>query len=144
MAKTVEAWVLRKKATASTITLLTLQGPPLYIPQEDDNDEIKVYDHLRKMLTEAKQKFSKVIFSNHGASAKHLRMLLTTIGIDFIPDVNAKNSILQLSKSRGAYAHKGSVSNVLSPEDALKYVTDFSDFSGNIRDKVVDALETLS
>lgn len=140
----VDAWTLRKRASSATVALVACLGLSIKVPELDEDDETKVYDHIRECLNEGKTRFSKEIFDNHGASAKHLRSLLTAVGLDFTPDANSKNSIMQLSKNRGAFAHKGSVRSVLAPEDAVEFVSDFLAYSEKIRDKATEAIAALT
>lgn len=49
--------------------------------------------------------------------------MFVPLAIDIINDENIMNSLNQLSKARGKYAHKRTKS-VISPEDAKNYVQD--------------------
>lgn len=140
----VDGWILRKKTSAATISLLACMKRTFELAKNDDDTEKKIYDHIRESLEDAKASFSREIFENHGASPKHIRFLLTAVGIDFTPEANTKNSILQLSRNRGTFAHKGSVTSILAPEDADKFVTDHLVFAQQISDKAEEAIAALS
>ena len=68
--------------------------------------------------------FDDHISNNHGASLKYILKLLIPVGIDIPQDV-ALNSLQNLSKYRGEYAHtKGSVTQLKSASDVAIYLID--------------------
>jgi hypothetical protein len=58
-------------------------------------------------------------------------------------DVNPINSIKQLAKERGTYAHKRTAVRILSPEDAKHFVEDCLALCEDTRAKAVEKLEAL-
>ncbi len=141
MQHSVDSWVMMKKLTDTALMLIGRYGLKYELSEEDEANEISVYTHVRLMLDQAQRRFSKDVYDNHGASPKYLRAILVPIGIDFMPDTNAANSLTQLAKQRGLYAHRGLAHSVLSPEDALKYVEDCLEFAKGIRDRANQKLE---
>jgi len=132
----IDYWLLHRISSDSAIMLISRYGLSYDLPEEDEVQETKVYDHIRLMLEKAKSRFSTDVYNSHGASPKHLRSLLIPVGIDFLPDPISSNSMIQLAKQRGTYAHHGFARSVLSPEDAVKYVEDCLKFAKEISNKV--------
>src|SRR6266496_4836232 len=89
-------------------------------------DETKETIHyLRELSETVNKRFSNYIHNNHGISAKeYLANLMLPLGIDIPRDPILLNSLDQLAKERGEYAHLGTVQKILSPEDAKAYVHD--------------------
>jgi hypothetical protein len=135
MDRSITEWLNTRKITDSLLTLVSCYG--LKIDIEDDKLQ-KVFDHLYRLLEEAKRTFSREIHDNHGISQKYLRKLLIPVGLDLKQDDPVLlNSLVQLSNERGPYAHKGTVNRVLAPEDAKKYVVDCLELCSDIRLKAV-------
>lgn len=142
----VEAWTEHRQATDVAIMLLTRYGLTYGLPDKDSDvlrDQSSVFDHIRRMLNQAKARFSKEIYNNHGMSPKYLVNLLTPVGIDFSPDPNTYNSLTQLAKQRSSYAHKGLRPDVMPPEDALNYVSDCLRFAEEIKNEAVSRTQRM-
>lgn len=137
MSEAIDAWLDKRTYSDVLVTLVAYYGVKL-IPDDDDSlDTTKVFDHLRKLFNTARDRFSKDVSQNHGASLKYLRKLLVPVAVDITDDVAWLNSLQQLAKERGDYAHKtGSVQRVLAPEDARRYVFDALVICDDIRAKV--------
>ncbi|MBF0550394.1 MAG: hypothetical protein HQK60_07655 [Deltaproteobacteria bacterium] len=140
MSHSIESWK-KGKLSDTAIMLVGRYSLKYDIPEGDEINEIRVYDHVRSMLEETKRRFSRDVHMNHGASPRYLRALLVPVGIDFMPDVKSLNSLIQLSQQRGRYAHKGFVRSSISPEDALACVEDCLAFAMEIRNRANQKLE---
>lgn len=141
MKKSIDGWINEKKIVDSLLTIVAYYGLQLKI--DEGEDEIKIFDYLRKLFDKAKKDFSNDVDKNHGIAIINLRHLLIPIGIDIKPDINLKNSINKLSSERGIYAHfqKGERKGPrkpLSPEDAKKYVEDCLSLCEDIKNKALN------
>jgi hypothetical protein len=136
-------WLHNRKVTEALLTLACYYGLQLKIDEDERNAETTVFDYLRPILEEAKKRFSIDINANHGVSVKYLRKLLIPVGINVKQDVNQLNSIRQLAKERGTYAHKKAAQKILSPEDAKQFVEDCLILCDDTRAKAVKKLELM-
>jgi len=118
--------------------LLSLAGcyGNIRIDGKESSSEQKSFDYIRKDLLKIKSEFSKTIRKNHGIDIVRLRKLLIPVAISIKDDPDIKNSLQQLSKERGNYAHKGSgAKKIVNPTDAKKYIKGCCKFCLDIRDK---------
>lgn len=135
MKQTIDDYVLRKTVRDSLLTLTAYGRLELKVNEDETTDEIRTFDVLRPMLDEAKTRFSRSVHKNQGISLKYLRRLLNPVAVDIKQDSNLKNSLMQLAKERGTFAHKGAARKVISPEDAKNYVNDCLELCRDIKDK---------
>jgi hypothetical protein len=120
----------RRKIDRGLLIFLGTYGGQITIEDETK----KTFDHLRESFEHAKSAFSDYVFNNHGISPKkYLAQLMLPVGVDVPQDPNWLNSLDQLAKERGQYAHKGAVTRILSPEDAKNYVADCLLLSDSIK-----------
>ena len=131
----VNEWTYSRKYTDTLVTLVSYYGQKLVIDLNEKADETRVFDHLRCVFKEVKQKFSADVNNNHGISLKYLRRLLIPVAIDIKEDIRLKGSLSRLARERGKYAHKGSIPHVLSPEDARDYVNDCLELCEDVKEK---------
>jgi len=141
MQRSIDDWTTKRKIVDGLLTLISYYGLRLKI--DEGEDETKIYDYLRKILKEAKEKFSHDIEKNHGIGIANLRQLLLPVGIDIKQDENIKNSIKKLASERGLYAHyqrgdRKGAKKVLSPEDAKNYVDDCLNLCEDIKNKALN------
>jgi hypothetical protein len=136
MSQAIDRWTNTRQLSDCIIMLLGRYGLHYSFNDDDTGGDLRVFDSVREILAEAKIRFSRDIHDNHGVSLRHLRKLIAPIGFDFIPDANASNAFIQLSKERGLYAHKGRALQVLSPEDADAFVSDCLRYAEWLRDEV--------
>jgi hypothetical protein len=113
-------------------TLLTL----LAYSDEKIDYEGSPFQNVKTILEKGRQTLSyEISFHNHGISNKHLSKILLPVSLQISDDVNLQNSLNKLVEQRGTFAHKGRIKNVLSPEDAKKYVSDCLTLCDDIRKK---------
>lgn len=135
MSQSLDEWQNHRKNTDTLATLISCFGLKITIDDNENNRETKVFDYLRAVFDEAKRKLSQEINENHGISAKYLRKLMIPVAISIVDDVSLLNSLKQLAKARGEYAHKQLIKTVLAPEDAKSYVEDCLKICEDIRAK---------
>ena len=123
MAHSHNEWMSNKRLTAPIVSVAIQLKLAKQIDVEKKDIET-VYSLLLETFDQAKRSFSHEIFSNHGISIKYLKNIVLRLGIDLPQDPNLLNSLEQLSKARGEYAHHGRTRTILSPEDANQYVAD--------------------
>jgi hypothetical protein len=133
----IDQWKNAAVLSRALVMLLVRYGMTAGISDEDEGENVKVYDHIRGLAAQAKVRFSDDVHGNHGASPRYLRRLLVPVGLDFLPDANTLDSLTRLARVRGAYAHHGAVKTVTSPEDARNYVSDCRAFAATVRDNAV-------
>lgn len=132
MNKTVDNFVLHHRVTESLVSLMHFKASgESYLNKYEEDDKIEIitsYNYIRERLSEIKDRFSKEVFNNHGVSLKYIKQLLMPVAIDVPNDPTLLNSLKQLAKERGAYAHKflerGSIKRSIAPEDAKNIVND--------------------
>lgn len=135
MEKSLDDWLTYRKYHDSLFTLACCYKMELKIDLNEQTSETKIFDYLRPLLDDVKQKFSNYVRSNHGASVKYLRRLMIPVAIDIIDDPTLLNSLNQLAAQRGDYAHNQVIKKILSPEDARDYVNDTLKVCADIKDK---------
>lgn len=135
MKQSIDDYVMGKKVRDSLLTLTAYSRLELAVNENETTDEIRTYDVLRRMLDDANKRFSRSVHNNQGISLKYLRRLLNPVAVDIVQDSNLKNSLMQLSKERGTFAHKGAARKVVSPEDARNYVKDCLELCKDIKEK---------
>lgn len=143
MNKTVENFIIHHRVTESLVTLLHFKSNGEgFLAKSEDDDKITLvssYDYIRERLAEIKDRFSKEVFNNHGASLKYLKQLFMPVSVDVPSDPTLLNSLKLLAKERGSYAHKflekGSIKKSIAPEDAKTIVTDCLKLCYEIKEK---------
>jgi hypothetical protein len=140
MTEAVDGWLATRDVTDTLLTLVGYYRLEITIEEEEDQPQARVFDLLRKMLAKAKKNFSGEVSINHGVSLKYLRKLLIPVALDVPDNAIWLNSLAQLAKERGAYAHSGQLSKVLAPEDAQTYVFDCLLLCDEIRRQAVAKL----
>lgn len=106
------------------VALLASSSEKVVIDDSETGPERTAFDYLRPALQKIKQTYSKQVHDNHGISKRHLRNLLLPVAINIPDDAQKLNSLSQLWKSRGDYAHNTGVKKLISPSDAKNYVND--------------------
>ena len=135
-----DRWINHKQFCVATVCLLHFDLDTSSHSIDRWSDANRYYDYIKEEIHDRKSKLSKyAIQNNHGVGVKYLHSLFLPIGLDMPQDVNEKNSLEQLVKMRGfyAHAHTSSRSNavtvpspqqaVLSVEDVLKYMNKMAD-----------------
>jgi len=135
MERSVEGFILKREVTDTLLTLTAYYGLKLEVDENESTAETKAFDKLRPLLEHAKTKFSYSVHTNHGISIKYIRKLLCPIAVDIKQDPNLKNSLMQLAKERGTFAHHRSARKVISPEDAKNFVSDCLELCKDIKEK---------
>jgi methyltransferase-like protein len=135
MKQSIYDYIMYKKVRDSLLTLTAYNRLELNVDEDETADEIRTFDVIRPMLEDAKARFSRSVHKNQGISLKYLRRLLNPVAVDIKQDSNLKNSLMQLAKERGTFAHKGAARKVISPEDAKNYVNDCLELCRDIKDK---------
>jgi hypothetical protein len=134
MTQSLDKWLFEKRCTDTLLTLICNYGLKFTIDDNEANLERKTIDYLRPIMDEAKVRFSRDIFDNHGASVKYLRKLMVPIAIDIKNDV-ILGSLKKIAQERGEYAHRQVIKKVLSPEDAKNYMKDCLAICDDIKSK---------
>ncbi len=135
MKRSIDDWLFKRRYTDTLATLLCTYGSQINISADENSREKRVFDYLKGAFKDAKEKLSKDIYENNGISIKYIRKLMIPVAIDITDDALLLNSLKQLAKERGAYAHKQKINTVLSPEDAKKYVGDCINLCSDIKEK---------
>lgn len=136
MQRSVEDFIFRREVKDTLLTLTAYLGLKLEADENESVDETKAFDKLRTLLEDAKTKFSRSVHRNQGISVKYLRKLLCPVAVDIKQDTNLKNSLIQLAKERGAFAHHRAARKVISPEDAKNFVSDCLELCKDIKEKI--------
>jgi len=143
MNQTVDNFVLHHRVTESLVSLMHFKSSgESYLNKTEEEDKIEIitsYNYIRERLSEVKDRFSKEVFNNHGVSLKYIKQLLMPVAIDVPNDPTWLNSLKQLAKERGAYAHKfldkGTIKRSIAPEDAKTIVNDCVLLCHDIKEK---------
>jgi RiboL-PSP-HEPN len=135
MQRSVEDFIFRREVKDTLLTLTAYLGLKLEVDENESVDETKAFDKLRTLLEDAKTKFSRSVHRNQGISVKYLRKLLCPVAVDIKQDTNLKNSLMQLAKERGTFAHQRAARKVISPEDAKNFVGDCLELCKDIKEK---------
>lgn len=135
MTQSIYDYIMNKKVRDSLLTLTAYNRLELNVDEDETTDEVRTFDVIRPMLEDAKTRFSRSVHKNQGISLKYLRRLLNPVAVDIKQDSNLKNSLMQLAKGRGTFAHKGAARKIISPEDAKNYVNDCLELCRDIKDK---------
>lgn len=135
MNQSVEAFIMEQKCNNTLLTLVSHYRLKLDVDSDENTYETKAYDYLKPILDKAKSRLSDAVAKNQGFSIKYMRKLLVPVAVDIKQDVNLKNSIMQLAKQRGMFAHKQVANKVLAPEDAKGFVSDCLKMCEDIKQK---------
>lgn len=104
----------------------------------DMNELTKKTDsYTKEILKETKVFFKRHIESNNGASLKYLIRLLIPVGIDIPNDIRF-NSLQQLAKYRGDFAHSKGLSKIVSASDVIPYIKDIVELCKSIENSIDD------
>jgi hypothetical protein len=135
MIESVNIYMGKRVINATLLSLVGCYGK-IEIDSDESCSEKKPFDYIRENINKIKKDFSKKINDNHGITIIHLRELLTPVAIYIKEDTDLKDSLKQLSKERGSYAHGGGgVKKIIGPDDAKKYVKDCRELCLDIRNK---------
>ena len=135
MERSVDNFILKQEVTDTLLTLTAYYGLKIEVDEDESADETKAFDQLRPLLENAKTRFSYSVHRNQGISIKYLRKLLCPIAVDIKQDPNLKNSLMQLAKERGTFAHRRAARKVISPEDAKNFLSDCLELCKDIKEK---------
>lgn len=113
---------MKKRVSRSTATLLLQTDLPI----DHESDTRTVFDLIREALAEAKSNHSKIVERNNGVAIKHLRTLLTPLGVDVPTDPMMMGALDTLVKMRHDWAHQWryGAKSVKSAGDARKTIGD--------------------
>jgi hypothetical protein len=135
MTQSIDDFIATQKCRDTLLTLSTYYGLKLRVDEDESAHETKTYDYIRPLLEVVRDRFSKSIHFNQGVSIKYIRRLMSPVAIDIQQDANLKNSLMQLTKERGTFAHKRVATRILAPEDAKNYVDDCLKLCEDIKEK---------
>lgn len=126
-----------QRISYSTLCLLHFKGTDKDVDDDNWKDDDRLFDRLRKQISEIKSSFSNFIMeNNHGIKLKYLKKLLVPLGLDLPTDMKEVTSLDNLAKYRGAYAHTSHRKSLaVSPEDAWKCVIDVYDMCIRLANK---------
>ncbi len=136
-------WVNYKQFGIATFCLLHFDLETTSHSIDNWTDATRHYDYIREEIHVRKSKLSKyAIQNNHGVGVKYLHSLFLPIGLEMPQDVNEKNSLEQLVRMRGFYAHAHTLSRpnavtVTSPQSAVNNVEDVLQYMNKMADKAV-------
>ncbi|MGH8157765.1 MAG: HEPN domain-containing protein [Rhodanobacter sp.] len=99
-----DSW-MAKKFSPGTIPLLATYGFRLEISDDEDIEQNRLFDQIREGLDDSVRQHSHAIVNNHGFSLKYLRAILMPVGIDVPESVKVMESLRELARARGSYAH---------------------------------------
>ncbi len=133
----VDNYVLHKNISYSTLCLLHFNSKAMELNDKQWKDNQRLFDHFTSELKRIKSAYSTYVKeNNHGVDLKYLKKMLIPLGIDIPQNPLHQNSLSQLAKFRGGYAHTSSrAATTLSPEDAKNYVYDVYDMTIEIAAK---------
>ena len=138
-----ERWVNKKQFSLATLCLLhfDLDVTSHLIDRWKDNS--RFYDFIKIEIHNRKSKLSTyALQNNHGVSIKYLHSLFLPIGLDMPQDVNEKNSLEQLARLRGFYAHahtstRPNAVTITSPQTAAQTVSDVLSYMNKMANKAI-------
>lgn len=135
-------WDTGKKFTVASGLLISAYGSRPSFSKSNGSNEKAIHEYVDEAIKAAERKL-KILCSkdNHGAAPKHVRTLLIPVGLNFTPTLGLKNSLVKLAETRGAFAHKGLVTHLLTPEGAKGIVADCLEFAETV---VADANARLA
>lgn len=99
-----DAW-LSKQFSPATVALLGTYAFSLDISNDENAEQERIFDQVRKALDARIEQHSKSVSNNHGFSLKYLRSMLLPVGIDVPDSVKHIASLKELAEARGSYAH---------------------------------------
>lgn len=134
MIKSIDNWLSpKKKKINEALLALAVYSEEKLLYEEGSEIPSK---QIENILHSTKRKLStRIRVDNHGISIEHLSKFLHPIGLYIKDDINLRNSLNQLVRHRGLYAHQGRVRNILSPEIAKTYVSDCLILCDDLRKK---------
>jgi RiboL-PSP-HEPN len=154
MNASIEQWLTKRKTDETMLSLLTFYRAQLVHESDEAKSQERVFDLMRALVNETKEKHSKQIHNNHGVSLAYLRSILTPVGIDVHSDPRHLTALAMLASARGSFAHKkaqdlsvnisSTAPKIISPEDAKKMVDDVIDYLKEIRDRSVKRLKAIA
>jgi len=123
MIKSMDNWLSPKKEINDSLLALAAYSEDRlkYDENKSEVSSVQIAEIFR--LTKGRLS-TKIRMENHGISIEHLGKILLPVGLHIKQDINLRNSLNQLVRQRGLYAHQGRVRNILSPEVAKTYVKD--------------------
>lgn len=140
-----ESFSLHRQISKATLCFLYFNFGKGPISVDDWNQRDRLFDHIKEELRNRKSKISEyAMVNNHGVNIKYLQHLFLPLGLD-LPIGNEKNSLEQLARLRGFYAHAHSTTfpnavNVVAPQMAVNFVMDVLDYMNSVAEK----LKTMS
>jgi hypothetical protein len=102
--RAVDSWKLKKRTTASTVSMLWYSGAPS-LPKDGDRTA-SVFDRVRRAMDEEKRIVSDRINDNHGVSARHLQTLFYPLGVNVPDDTVLIPSLEKVATMRHQWAHQ--------------------------------------
>lgn len=138
-----ERWVNKKQFSLATLCLLHFDIESSSHTIDKWTDSTRYYDYVKDEIHDRKGKLSKyALVNNHGVGIKYLHSLFLPIGLDMPQDVNEKNSLEQLVKMRGFYAHahtstRSNAVTIPSPQSAVQNVEDVLSYMNKMADKAI-------
>lgn len=95
-------WIRKKRASRSTAALMLRQAYSV----DDSTTDTTVFDSIRTALEAAKAARSQAVRNNHGIALKHVRSLLSPLGVDIPTDPSLAASLNTLVQMRHHWAHQ--------------------------------------
>lgn len=131
---------MSRASVVSLISIISHDGiAKLPIEDDEKSSQIKPLHYISDLIATSKAKLKRKVQDNHGASLKYLRALFSPLGISIDPDPSAESALSRLASSRGAFAHRRTMSRAghyvykpISPGDALIAATDCLLFCGEL------------
>lgn len=138
-----DRWVNHSQFSHATLCLLHFDIDSVSHSIDRWSDISRYYDYIKDEIHVRKGKLSKyALQDNHGVGIKYLHSLFLPVGLDLPQDVNEKNSLEQLVKMRGYFAHAHTATRphaviVASPQDAVDYVNDVLEYMNKMARKAM-------
>ena len=131
----VKGWLQNKSLNRTLLGLLAFQKDRLPVDENEGTPEVSFFNHIRVASEQAKAAFSSyLIRENHGVSAKYLRLMLLSVGLDVPDNPRWLGSLRQLANQRGDTAHRSKVKKIPSPDDVRLWVQDCMEMCASIRE----------
>jgi len=136
LVKCVDKWNTDKQYSLPLLTLLCWCSNNDFIVNKISGTYRPANNRLREVIEKAKHDISIIIEKSNGITEKYLEKYLPPLAIDIPGNQTLYNSIIQLSKVRGDYAHTG-VKTTKSPEDIKGYVEDSLKYCCIIKERAI-------
>lgn len=136
-------WVNNRNYSVATLCLLHFDLESVNHSTGRWGKNENFYDFMKNEIHNRKSKLSTyALQNNHGVSLKYLHSLFLPVGLDMPRDVNENNSLEQLARLRGFYAHahtstRPNAVTIISPQMAVQTVDDVLAYMNKIANKAI-------